>query len=243
LRGDFVWRCKEEFELIKVEHLSHNFVIGKKGRETVVPVLKDVSFKVREKEIVTVVGRSGSGKSTLLNLLSGFIRTQEGEIFIQNVNVTKFSEAEFADFRIRHIGFIFQSFQLIQSMTAFENVELPLVLKGVSETVRKRKTEEMLKKVGLLEYKDHYPGELSGGQQQRVSIARALIVEPPLILADEPTGSLDSETEEDLLQFIVKLNQELGITFLIITHDEKVANIGHRTLQLKEGRVVEKVFV
>lgn len=229
--------------MIKVEHLSHNFVIGKKGRETVVPVLKDVSFKVREKEIVTVVGRSGSGKSTLLNLLSGFIRTQEGEIFIQNVNVTKFSEAEFADFRIRHIGFIFQSFQLIQSMTAFENVELPLVLRGVSETVRKRKTEEMLKKVGLLEYKDHYPGELSGGQQQRVSIARALIVEPPLILADEPTGSLDSETEEDLLQFIVKLNQELGITFLIITHDEKVANIGHRTLQLKEGRVVEKVFV
>jgi acetoin utilization transport system ATP-binding protein len=243
LRGDFVWRCKEEFELIKVEHLSHNFVIGKKGRETIVPVLKDVSFKVREKEIVTVVGRSGSGKSTLLNLLSGFIRTQEGEIFIQNVNVTKFSEAEFADFRIRHIGFIFQSFQLIQSMTAFENVELPLVLKGVSETVRKRKTEEMLKKVGLLEYKDHYPGELSGGQQQRVSIARALIVEPPLILADEPTGSLDSETEEDLLQFIVKLNQELGITFLIITHDEKVANIGHRTLQLKEGRIVEEVFV
>ncbi len=223
--------------------MSHNFVIGKKGRETVVPVLKEVSFKVREKEIVTVVGRSGSGKSTLLNLLSGFIRTQEGEIFIQNVNVTKFSEAEFADFRIRHIGFIFQSFQLIQSMTAFENVELPLVLKGVSETVRKRKTEEMLNKVGLLEYKDHYPGELSGGQQQRVSIARALIVEPPLILADEPTGSLDSETEEDLLQFIVKLNQELGITFLIITHDEKVANIGHRTLQLKEGRVVEKVFV
>jgi acetoin utilization transport system ATP-binding protein len=229
--------------LIKVEHLSHNFVIGKKGRETIVPVLKDVSFKVREKEIVTVVGRSGSGKSTLLNLLSGFIRTQEGDISIQNVNVTNFSEAEFSDFRIRHIGFIFQSFQLIQSMTAFENVELPLVFRGVSETVRKRKTEEMLKKVGLLEYKDHYPGELSGGQQQRVSIARALIVEPPLILADEPTGSLDSETEEDLLQFIVKLNQELGITFLIITHDEKVANIGHRTLQLKEGRIVEEVFV
>ena len=136
------------------------------------------------------------------------------------------NESKFADFRIEHLGFIFQSFQLIPSMTAFQNVELPLILKGVNEADRINSTNEMLKKVGLYDYQDHYPGELSGGQQQRVSIARALIVNPPIILADEPTGSLDSETEEELLDFIVKLNVELGITFLIITHDEKVAQIG-----------------
>lgn len=147
------------------------------------------------------------------------------------------NETKFADFRIKNLGFIFQSFQLIPSMTAFQNVELPLILKGVSEAVRKKQTEEMLAKVGLLDYQDHYPGELSGGQQQRVSIARALIVNPPIILADEPTGSLDSETEEDLLKFIKELNTDLGITFLIITHDEKVANIGHRTIELKDGRL------
>jgi len=128
-------------------------------------------------------------------------------------------------------------------MTAFQNIELPLILKGMAEKERKDKTEEMLKKVGLSEYQDHYPGELSGGQQQRVSIARALIVNPPIILADEPTGSLDSETEEDLLSFIKELNQELGITFLIITHDDKVARIGHRTIELSDGRITDGVLI
>lgn len=128
-------------------------------------------------------------------------------------------------------------------MTAFQNIELPLILKGVSEKDRKSQTEEMLRKVGLQDYKEHYPGELSGGQQQRVSIARALIVNPPIILADEPTGSLDSETEEDLLKFIQELNRDLGITFLIITHDEKVAEIGHRTIVIKDGRIVQEALV
>jgi acetoin utilization transport system ATP-binding protein len=128
-------------------------------------------------------------------------------------------------------------------MTAFQNVELPLILKGINEKERKIQTEEMLKKVGLLDYQDHYPGELSGGQQQRVSIARALIVNPPIILADEPTGSLDSETEEELLKFIKELNTDLGITFLIITHDDKVADIGNRKIELKDGRIVEGVLL
>jgi acetoin utilization transport system ATP-binding protein len=128
-------------------------------------------------------------------------------------------------------------------MTAFQNTELPLILKGINEKERKVQTEQMLQKVGLLEYQDHYPGELSGGQQQRVSIARALIVNPPIILADEPTGSLDSETEEELLKFIKELNTDLGITFLIITHDDKVAEIGNRKIELKDGRLVEEVLV
>lgn len=225
--------------MITVHNISHDFEIGKKGRQTIFPVLKDISFTVNKGEIVTIVGRSGSGKSTLLNLISGFIRPKQGEISINGVIVSNLNESKFADFRIENIGFIFQSFQLIPSMTAYQNVELPLILKGISEAARRKMTEEMLAKVGLSDYQDHYPGELSGGQQQRVSIARALIVNPPVILADEPTGSLDSETEEDLLQFILQLNRDLGITFLIITHDDKVAKIGHRTIELKDGQIVE----
>jgi acetoin utilization transport system ATP-binding protein len=234
---------KQEDIMITIKQLSHEFVVGKKGKQTVIPILKDISFEVEKGEIVTIVGRSGSGKSTLLNLVSGFIHPKEGEIWINGELVSQLNETKFADFRIKNLGFIFQSFQLIPSMTAFQNVELPLILKGVSEIKRKQQTEEMLAKVGLLEYKEHYPGELSGGQQQRVSIARALIVNPPIILADEPTGSLDSETEEDLLTFIKELNTDLGITFLIITHDEKVAEIGHRTIELKDGRITEGVLV
>lgn len=229
--------------MITINNLSHEFVIGKKGRQTIIPVLRNISFNVEKGEIVTIVGRSGSGKSTLLNLVSGFIRPTEGEIWLNGTKVTDLNEAKFADFRIQHLGFIFQSFQLIPSMTAFQNVELPLILKGVSERERKQQTEEMLKRVELLDYQDHYPSELSGGQQQRVSIARALIVNPPIILADEPTGSLDSETEESLLEFIKELNRDLGITFLIITHDDKVAQIGHRTIELKDGRIVEGVAI
>ena len=229
--------------MITIKNVSHDFVIGKKGRQTIIPVLRDISFTVEKGEIVTIVGRSGSGKSTLLNLVSGFIHPKEGEIWIDGEKVSDLNETKFADFRINNLGFIFQSFQLIPSMTAFQNVELPLILKGVSENLRREQTEEMLKKVGLLDYQDHYPGELSGGQQQRVSIARALIVNPPIILADEPTGSLDSETEEELLDFITELNRDIGITFLIITHDEKVANIGNRKIVLADGRMEQGVVV
>ncbi|EIT87131.1 ABC transporter (ATP-binding protein) [Fictibacillus macauensis ZFHKF-1] len=225
--------------MITVKQLEHEFRIGKKGKETIVPVLRDVNLTVNAGEIVAVVGRSGSGKSTLLNLISGYIAPVQGKIMINGTDVTGMSEGEWADFRLENIGFIFQSFQLIPTMTAFENVQLPLVFKGVKEVDRKIQTETMLKKVGLWEFKDHYPGELSGGQQQRVSIARALIVHPPLILADEPTGSLDSENERALLSFIQQLNREENITFLIITHDEEVANIAHRKITISDGRLVE----
>ncbi|MEH7885718.1 ABC transporter ATP-binding protein [Bacillus sp. JJ1609] len=228
--------------MISIKNLSHDFEIGKRGNKTIIPVLRDVTFEVGKGEIVTIVGRSGSGKSTLLNLVSGFIRPKDGEIIIDGVEASAMNESKFADFRIEKLGFIFQSFQLIPSMTAYQNIELPLILKGINENERKNRTNEMLKMVGLSDYQDHYPGELSGGQQQRVSIARALVVNPPIILADEPTGSLDSETEEDLLEFIIKLNEDFGITFLIITHDERVARIGHRTIELRDGRVLEEAF-
>ncbi|WP_026580849.1 ABC transporter ATP-binding protein [Bacillus sp. J33] len=228
--------------MIEVKELSHAFEIGKKDKKTVIPVLEGVSFSVAKGEIVTVVGRSGSGKSTLLNIISGFIKPKHGEVWINGERVSDFNEGKFADFRLANLGFIFQSFQLIPSMTAFQNVELPLILKGMNEKERQQKTEETLKRVGLLEYKDHYPSELSGGQQQRVSIARALVVNPPLILADEPTGSLDSETESELLQFIKELNHDMGITFLIITHDEKVAAIGHKSIEIADGKIMEGVL-
>ncbi|AJD89897.1 ABC transporter ATP-binding protein [Jeotgalibacillus malaysiensis] len=230
--------------MIEINQVSHHFTLGKKGQQSHLDVLKDISFHVSEGEIVSIIGRSGSGKSTLLNLISGFIRPSEGEIIILDEKVSEFTEEEFADFRLKNMGFIFQSFQLIPSMTAYENVELPLILKGMSEQARKQMTLEMLKTVGLESFKDHYPSELSGGQQQRVSIARALILEPPLILADEPTGSLDSETEADLLAFIKKLNKERGITFVIITHDDEVAKIGHRTIEIADGELIRSgVFV
>ncbi|PLR84319.1 ABC transporter ATP-binding protein [Bacillus sp. V33-4] len=229
--------------MIEVKNLSHAFRIGKKDKKTSIPVLKDVSFSVQKGEIVTVVGRSGSGKSTLLNLIGGFISPNSGEIWINNVKATDLNETKFADFRLNHIGFIFQSFQLIPSMTAYENIELPLILKGLGESVRRKKALAVLAKVGLAEYGDHYPGELSGGQQQRVSIARALVVDAPLILADEPTGSLDSETEQELLKFIQQLNQEMKITFLIITHDEKVADIGNRTIEIVDGQISEGAVI
>ncbi len=227
------------FILITVNQLSHHFILGKKKQETTLSVLQDISFQVNKGEIVTIVGKSGSGKSTLLNLISGFIRPTEGGIWINDQQVSDLTEAEFADFRLEHMGFIFQSFQLIPSMTAFQNIELPLILKGESESSRKKITLAILEKVGLTEFADHYPSELSGGQQQRVSIARALVLNPPLILADEPTGSLDSETETELLQFIKQLNQEMEITFLIITHDDEVAAIGDRTITISDGRIVE----
>jgi acetoin utilization transport system ATP-binding protein len=232
--------------MIAVENLSYAFKIGKKGKENIVPVLHEINLHVAKGEIVAVVGRSGSGKSTLLNLISGFIQSEVGSIKIDGTETSRFSESKWAEFRLNHLGFIFQSFQLIPSMTAFENVEFPLVLHGVREKERKERTIEMLKRVGLETYQTHYPGELSGGQQQRVSIARALILNPPLILADEPTGSLDSDNEKELLSFIKELNKDYGITFLMITHDHEVASIAHRKVEivdgyLKEGRKLHEV--
>ncbi|MEN1968149.1 ABC transporter ATP-binding protein [Lentibacillus sp. N15] len=225
--------------MITVKQLSHHFTLGKKGQKTTLPVLTDISFQVNKGEIVSIVGKSGSGKSTLLNLISGYIQPSEGDIWIADQHVTDFSEAQFADFRLEHLGFIFQSFQLIPSMTAFQNIELPLTFKGMDASKRKTLVMEMIDKVGLTAFCDHYPSELSGGQQQRVSIARALVLNPPLILADEPTGSLDSETEASLLEFIQQLNRELGTTFLIITHDDAVAQIGNCSLSISDGKLLE----
>lgn len=226
--------------MIMIKNLSHEFIIGKKNNKQKIPVLNDINLSIYEGEIVSIVGKSGSGKSTLLNLMSGFMKPTSGTIEINGMDVTKLTEAKWSEFRLNHIGFIFQSFQLIPTMTAFANVELPLKMVGVGEHARKIRVLEVLEKVGLNGFEEFYPSELSGGQQQRVGIARALITKPNLILADEPTGSLDSETEQEFLQFIKQLNEIDGITFVIITHDQDVARIAHRTVQLKHGRLEER---
>ncbi|KMJ58303.1 ABC transporter ATP-binding protein [Bacillus sp. LL01] len=226
--------------MIRVQGLSHDFVVGKKNKEQRVSVLRDINMSIYEGEIVSIIGKSGSGKSTLLNLMSGFMKPTEGSIEIAGKDVTKMSEAEWSDFRLGHIGFIFQSFQLIPSMTAFSNVELALKIKGVGADERKKRVMEVLSRVGLEGFEEFYPSELSGGQQQRVGIARALVTKPRIIFADEPTGSLDSDTEQEFLNFIQDLNRNEGITFVIITHDKDVAKVANRTVELVAGGMVER---
>lgn len=226
--------------MIKVTNLQHTFSIGKRGKERQVPVLRDVSFDVKKGEIVAVVGKSGSGKSTLLQILAGFMKPGHGSIVVNAQEIAGFNEIQSAKFRLENFGFIFQNFQLMPSLTAFENIELPLKLQGMNVSERRKRVEVIMKKVGLTEVTDHYPNELSGGQQQRVSIARALVTNAPILLADEPTGSLDSETEQDILMLIQQLNRELDLTFIIITHDEEVAMIADKRFRMHDGQLVKE---
>jgi len=225
--------------MIRLERLSHRYQLGAKSKDRSVSVLHDIDLHVREGEIVTLVGRSGSGKSTLLHAACGFIRPSGGKVVIDGQDTASFGEGDWADFRRQRIGVIFQSFQLIPSMTAYENIELPLVLEGTGDAERRERTLQMLERFGLADYADHYPGELSGGQQQRVGIARALALKPRIVMADEPTGSLDSDNERQFLDTLQQLNTEERITFLIITHDEHVASIGHRIVRIEDGRLSE----
>lgn len=224
--------------MIHIKDLYHTFSIGKRGKEKRVPVLKNVSLDIKKGQIVSIVGKSGSGKSTLLHVLAGFMRPESGSIIVANQETSRLSESEHAAFRLNNFGFIFQNFQLMPGLTAFENIELPLKLKGIPKKERQPNVEALVKKVGLTQVADHYPNELSGGQQQRVSIARALVTNSPIILADEPTGSLDSETEQEILLLIQSLNESLGLTFVIITHDNEVANIAHEKYRLHDGVLV-----
>lgn len=226
--------------MIKVTNLQHTFSIGKRGKERQIPVLKDVTFDVKRGEIVAVVGKSGSGKSTLLQILAGFMKPEHGSIVVNAQEIAAFNEVQSAKFRLENFGFIFQNFQLMPSLTAFENIELPLKLQGMNISERRKRVEVIMKKVGLTEVTDHYPNELSGGQQQRVSIARALVTNAPILLADEPTGSLDSETEQDILMLIQQLNRELDLTFIIITHDEEVAMIADKRFRMHDGKLVKE---
>ena len=198
-------------------------------------VLKGITLDIKKGEFVSIMGASGSGKSTLLNILGILDNYDSGEYLLNGVPIWNLSETKAAEYRNRMIGFIFQSFNLISFKTAVENVELPLFYQGVSRKKRHTLAFEYLERLGLLDWAEHYPNELSGGQRQRVAIARALITKPQIILADEPTGALDSKTSVEVMQLLKQLNADEGITQIIVTHDANVGAQTNRIIRIKDG--------
>lgn len=219
---------------VKTEDLDMEFKMG----ESLVHALRGLSLEVEEGEFVSIVGTSGSGKSTLLNLVGGLMKPTQGKVYVKGEDLTKMDENKLALFRRRYIGFVFQSFNLINALTAVENVELPLIFSSVSAQEREKRVTDLLKGLGLEDRLHHKPTELSGGQQQRVSIARAIINNPEIILADEPTGNLDSKTSEEIMEVLYSLNRR-GQTFLVVTHDMDVAHYGNRIIYLSDGQMTK----
>ncbi|MBZ0158950.1 ABC transporter ATP-binding protein [Candidatus Methylomirabilis sp.] len=203
----------------------------------IVPVLTDITFEVRAGDFLGLMGPSGSGKSTLLNLIAGIDKPDAGEILFDGIDITRLSEAELADWRAGTVGFIFQFYNLIPVLTAFENVELPLTLTRLTRRERREHVEAALELVGLSDRVTHYPSELSGGQQQRVAIARAFITDPRLIVADEPTGDLDRHSAEEVLTLMDRLNADLGKTIVMVTHDRRAADQARAIMYLDKGEL------
>ncbi|MEM0111806.1 MAG: ABC transporter ATP-binding protein [Candidatus Parvarchaeota archaeon] len=219
--------------LLDVRNIKKSYRMGK----VIVQALRGVSFSVMEGEFLAVLGPSGSGKSTLLHLIGCLDRPDEGEIILDGKNVLKLSDDELAELRLKRIGFIFQFFNLLPRLTALENVELPLMLARVPEREAREKAKKLLELVGLGGRLNHRPSELSGGEQQRVAIARALVNDPKLVLADEPTGNLDTKSGWDIVNLMRKLNEEMNQTFIVVTHDQKVAEVADRIIYLRDGLV------
>ncbi len=217
-----------------IRALSKHYVRG----DQVIAVLAGIDLDVHRGDYVALMGPSGSGKSTLLNLIAGIDKPSSGEIRIAGVDIASLSDAELAAWRAEHVGFIFQFYNLMPVLSAFENVELPLLLTGLGRRERRERVDLALGLVGLADRADHRPGELSGGQQQRVAIARALIADPTLIVADEPTGDLDRTTGEEILGLLERLNDDLGKTIVMVTHDPKAAGKAHRLVHLEKGELV-----
>jgi putative ABC transport system ATP-binding protein len=202
-----------------------------------VPVLQNISLDVPEGEFLALMGPSGSGKTTLLNLIAGIDRPNSGSINIAGTDIATMNESSLANWRSRHVGFVFQFYNLLPVLTAFENVELPLLLTNLSKAERKSHVEIALKVVGLQDRMKHYPKQLSGGQEQRVAIARAIVTDPTIIVADEPTGDLDRKSAEDVLALMEQLNQEFKKTIVMVTHDPAAAARAHKQRHLEKGEL------
>lgn len=224
--------------IVRVSNLSKSFT---RGSETL-KVLDNLNLEVPRAQFLALMGPSGSGKTTLLNLIAGLDSPSSGSIIVGDKDIAKMSEAELAKWRTRHVGFVFQFYHLLPVLTAYENVELPLLLLPLNAAERKRQVLTALDLVGLGNRMSHRPGQLSGGQQQRVGIARAMVTDPTLIVADEPTGDLDSKSAEEILNLLVELKNSLEKTIIMVTHDPKAALYAERVLHLEKGRLVQEVI-
>ncbi len=217
-----------------IVEIRNIFKSYKRGSQTV-PVLEDITFDIRDGEFLALMGPSGSGKSTLLNLIAGIDKADSGFIRVGGIDITSLSETALAGWRATNVGFIFQFYNLIPVLTAFENVELPLLLTGLSRKERREHVDMALGAVNLSDRMDHYPSQLSGGQQQRVAIARAVVTDPTILVADEPTGDLDRHSAEEILDLMERLVHELGKTIIMVTHDPRAAAKAHIIKHLEKG--------
>lgn len=222
--------------LVELRSVCKSF---RKGDETITP-LDNISMDIEAGDFISLMGPSGTGKSTLLNLVSGIDRPDSGTITVDGVDVTKLSRTQLADWRAANLGYIFQTHNLIPVLTAYENVELPTLLLKLSSAQRRQRVELALQAVGLIDRANHYPRQLSGGQEQRVGIARAIVAHPKVVVADEPTGSLDAETSDQVQDLLQRLNRELNITMLMVTHDRDVASIASKQLLLDRGKFLDR---
>ena len=221
--------------LVEVIDVKREFV---SGEETIRP-LDGVSVTIEEGDFTSLMGASGSGKSTLLNCVAGIDTVSSGQIVVNGTDITKLSRGKLADWRAAHVGYVFQTHNLIPVLTAYENVELPLLLLSMSAAERRKRVEVALAAVDLTNRAGHYPRQLSGGQEQRVGIARAIVANPTIVVADEPTGSLDADTTEQILTLLQRVNKELGMTLLMVTHDADAALRASRQIRLERGKLVE----
>lgn len=226
---------KKETAVITVKDLYKIYRIG----DNRVRALNGVSFTIKKGEFCAIVGASGSGKSTLLNMLAGLEKPTKGEIVIAGEHMESKSENQLVKFRREHIGFIFQSFNLMGTMNAVENVALPLTFQGVSRKERMKRAKKMIHLVGLDKYWDHRPNQMSGGQQQRVGVARALVVKPEIIFADEPTGNLDSNTSQEIMNLMQNVVREHNQTLIMVTHDNYLASFADKIIRIKDGKIVD----
>lgn len=225
--------------LVEIRKLTKSYTRG----DQEVPVLMDITLDIPEGDFIALMGPSGSGKSTLLNLIAGIDKPTSGTLRVAGLDIAELSEAELADWRAQNVGFIFQFYNLMPVLTAFENVELPLMLTDLSRSERKERVKLALSLVGLSDRMSHYPNELSGGQQQRVAIARAIIADPTIIVADEPTGDLDKKSAEDVLALLRRLNEEMGKTIIMVTHDPGAVKSARHVTHLEKGELIEKTAV